>query len=100
MLSLTGLTFSPDGKRIYLSNVRGDVKVFSVEGKKVSRLDRFSVFNAGSPKRKEEIPAGLAVSPDGKRLYVVGNLGNKLHEFDTVITAAQVEFLLQVRFVV
>ena len=83
LLGLTGLTFSPDGKRIYLSNVRGDVKVFSVKEKKVSRLDRFSVPNVGAPKRKEEIPAGLAVSVDGKRLYVVGNLGNKLYEFDT-----------------
>ncbi|MBN2456279.1 MAG: hypothetical protein JXB29_07080, partial [Sedimentisphaerales bacterium] len=30
LLSLTGLIFSPDGRHIYLSNVRGDVKVFSV----------------------------------------------------------------------
>ncbi|MBN2456511.1 MAG: bifunctional YncE family protein/alkaline phosphatase family protein, partial [Sedimentisphaerales bacterium] len=44
---------------------------------------RFSVPNAGAPKRKEEIPTGLAVSADGKRLYVAGNLGNKLYEFDT-----------------
>jgi len=83
ILSLTGLIFSPDGRRIYLSNVRGDVKVFSVKRKKVSRLKIFSVPNADAPKRKEEIPAGLAVSADGKRLYVVGNLGNKLYEFDT-----------------
>jgi len=26
----------------------------------------------------------LAVSPDGRRLYVAGNLGNRLHEIDTV----------------
>ncbi|MBN2375320.1 MAG: bifunctional YncE family protein/alkaline phosphatase family protein [Sedimentisphaerales bacterium] len=83
LLSLTGLVFSPDGRRIYLSNVEGDVKVFSVNGKKVSRLKRFSVPNAGAPKRSEEIPTGLAVSADGKRLYVAGNLGNKLHEYDT-----------------
>ena len=83
LLSLTGLIFSPDGRRIYLSNVRGDVKVFSVNGKKVSRLKRFPVPDARAPKRKEEIPAGLAVSADGKQLYVAGNLGNKLQEFDT-----------------
>ena len=28
--SLTGLAFSPDGSRIYLSNVKGDLKVFAV----------------------------------------------------------------------
>jgi YVTN family beta-propeller protein len=83
LLSLTGLIFSPDGRRIFLSNVRGDVKVFSVNRKKVSRLRKFSVPDADAPKRKEEIPTGLAVSADGKRLYVAGNLGNKLQELDT-----------------
>ena len=29
-LSFTGLAFSPDGSRIYLSNVNGDIKVFGV----------------------------------------------------------------------
>ncbi len=29
--SYTGLIFSPDGSRIYLSNVRGSIKVFGVE---------------------------------------------------------------------
>src|SRR5206468_954095 len=33
-------------------------------------------------KRKEEIPAGLRVSPDGTKLYVVLNLSNGLAEFD------------------
>src|SRR6185503_7381398 len=30
-LSFTGLVFSPDGSRLYLSNVNGDIKVFAVE---------------------------------------------------------------------
>ena len=29
-LSFTGLAFSPDGSRIYMSNVNGDIKVFGV----------------------------------------------------------------------
>jgi DNA-binding beta-propeller fold protein YncE len=38
-LSFTGLAFSPDGSRIYLSNVNGDIKVFAVNrDQKVSPL--------------------------------------------------------------
>ena len=32
--------------------------------------------------KRREIPTGLAVSADGQRLYVAGNLGNRLHELD------------------
>ena len=38
--------------------------------------------DARAPRRREEIPAGLAVSPDGKTLYVCGNLSNTLLELD------------------
>jgi DNA-binding beta-propeller fold protein YncE len=83
-LSLTGLTFSPDGTRIYLSAVGGNIKVFAVDKMRVvTGLFSLPLPDANAPKRKAEVPAGLAVSADGKRLYVVGNLGNKLHELNT-----------------
>jgi YVTN family beta-propeller protein len=82
-LSLTGLAFSPDGSRIFLSNVTGNVKVFAVDkDHRVAGLATLPVPEARTSKRKNEIPAGLACSDDGKRLYVVGNLGNQLHELD------------------
>ena len=37
---------------------------------------------AKAPEREAEIPAGMAVSPDGKRLYVALNLSNRLAELD------------------
>jgi YVTN family beta-propeller protein len=37
---------------------------------------------ASAPLRKKEIPAGLAVSADGKKIYVAGNLSNRLLELD------------------
>ena len=83
-LSYTGLIFSPDGRRIYLSNVNGDVKVFSVDQDDVV-APSFSIPlpPANATGRKDDIPAGLAVSPDGKRLYVALNVANRVAELDT-----------------
>jgi YVTN family beta-propeller protein len=84
-LSFTGLAFSPDGSRIYLSNVNGDIKVFSVSRNGVVAPQvSLPLPPANAPLRQEEIPAGIAVSPDGKKLYVAGNLSNRLMELDAV----------------
>ncbi|MGZ5454680.1 MAG: phosphoesterase, partial [Candidatus Aminicenantales bacterium] len=82
-LSYTGLVFSPDGGRIFLSNVDGSIKVFKVgpDGT-VAPSHTYPLPPAGAPRRAEEIPAGLAVTPDGRRLYVCGNLSNRLLELD------------------
>jgi len=82
-LSFTGLTFSPDGSRIYMANVNGDIKVFGVGvGHKVSPLFSIALPLANAPSRTNEIPAGIAVSRDGKKIYVAMNLGNRLAELD------------------
>ena len=83
-LSFTGLVFSPDGTRLYLSNVKGSVKVFAVspEGR-VQPLHSLWLPEIKIGKRREDIPAGLAISPDGQRLYVALNLSNRLLELDT-----------------
>jgi YVTN family beta-propeller protein len=82
-LSFTGLTFSPDGSRIYLANVDGSIKVFAV-GKDGHVAGRFTIPlpQANAPGRAAEIPSGIAVSRDGKRLYVALNLSNRLGELD------------------
>ena len=82
-LSFTGLAFSPDGARIYLSNVNGDLKVFGVgKDHKISPLVSFSLPADAAPARPEEIPAGIAVSADGKKIYVALNLSDRLAELD------------------
>ena len=82
-MSLTGLVFSPEGDRIYLSNAGGSVWSFPVDDlSHVGPAEVLAVPDANAPKQRHEIPTGLAVSADGKRLYVAGNLGNRLHELD------------------
>lgn len=80
--SYTGLVFSRDGRRIYLSNERGSIKVFGVDRQHhVSGLGAIALPDADAPRRKEAIPAGLALGRNG-RLYVVESLSNRLLEFD------------------
>jgi YVTN family beta-propeller protein len=81
-VSFTGLIFSPDGSRLYLSNVKGSIKVFAVDAGHLKGEGSISLPDANAPKRKAEVPAGLAISKDGKKLYVAGNLSNRLLEFD------------------
>ncbi len=82
-VSYTGLVYAPDGKRIFLSNVNGSIKVFSVAGDgSVEPSHSLPLPPANAPRRKQEIPAGLAFRKDGKRLYVCANLSNQLLELD------------------
>jgi hypothetical protein len=82
-LSYTGLVFSPDGTRVYLANVDGSIKLFEVsKDHQLIGLGSIPLPHANAPRRKAEIPSGLAVSLDGKRLYVVANLSNHLLELD------------------
>ena len=82
-VSYTGLAFAPDGSKLYLANVNGSIKVFDVDkNHHVTGKCSFLLPPANAPGRKAEIPAGLAVSRNGKLLYVVLNLGNRLAELD------------------
>jgi len=81
--SYTGLVFSADGRRLFLSNVNGSIKVFNVSSEGlVTPSHSLPLPPAGAPRRKHEIPAGLALSADGSKLYVCGNLSNMLLELD------------------
>jgi DNA-binding beta-propeller fold protein YncE len=82
-ISLTGLVFSPAGDRVYLSNAGGNIWAFPVtESHLLGPPTILSVPHANAPKQGREIPCGLAVSSDGTRLYVTGNLGNRLYELE------------------
>lgn len=82
-VSFTGLVFSPDGHRLVLSNVNGSLKFFTVtDDGLVTPSHSVPLPWANAPRRKEEIPSGLAFSGDGARLYVCGNLSNQLFELN------------------
>ena len=82
-LSVTGLVFSPDGSRIYLADVNGAIRVFAVGAdRNVAPFASLGLPSADAPTRKAEIPAGLALSADGKKLYVALNLSNRVAELE------------------
>ncbi|MGE3639924.1 MAG: bifunctional YncE family protein/alkaline phosphatase family protein [Pirellulales bacterium] len=83
LLSYTGLLFSPAGDQIFMSDVNGTIKVFRVAADgAVSPANSWSLPNADAPRRKAEIPSGLAFAQGGKSLLVCGNLSNRLLELD------------------
>ncbi|MBI5851238.1 MAG: bifunctional YncE family protein/alkaline phosphatase family protein [Planctomycetes bacterium] len=83
-LSYTGLLIADDGKRVFLSNVRGSIKVFAFgDDGALAPSHTLPLPPANAPRRDEEIPTGLALSRDGGTLWVCGMLGNRLLELDS-----------------
>jgi YVTN family beta-propeller protein len=83
-VSFTGLTFSSDARSLYFSNVKGNVWVYELAQERIEGGPRaFGLPETDSPKQRKEIPGGLILSQDGRRLYVTGNLGNQLYELDS-----------------
>ena len=81
--SYTGICFSPNGKRLYASSVRGTVEVFQIDRKGTARISEpIALPPPVKTRRALEIPAGIAVSPDSRKLYVAGNLSNDVFEID------------------
>ncbi len=81
LVSFTGLVFSTNGQQVYLSNVNGSIKVFNVDDAgQVTPARTIPLPPANAPRREQEIPSGMAFSEDGQRLYICGNLSNRLLE--------------------
>src|SRR5262249_54967826 len=97
--SYLGILFSADGRELYVSTIpssrkstqHGVIARFSVEGDKLKARDAIALGqdapneNVRTLSRDElytfgtkHLPAGLALSRDGKLLYVALNLGNVL----------------------
>jgi len=74
-----GLAFAPDGKKVYSSAGNTNaIDVLSWAGGKLAHSGRILL----GEKLASSFLGGLAVTPDGKRLYVVDPLGMTLTEVD------------------
>lgn len=100
--SYKGIVFAPDGTRLYTSTLpkkggggKGLVTVFAVKPTgELEPAEPIELPAAGVPVGPDvpqvpegdvsaaDIPSGLAVTPDGKRLYVALNLANAVGEVD------------------
>ena len=81
--SFTGLALSADGNTLFQSNVKGSIKVYGIDKAGAATPSHsLPLPKAKAPRREAEIPSGLALSADGAKLYVCGNLSNQLLELD------------------
>ncbi len=79
-----GIAWAPDGRRIYvaggMANPLNDVYVFELRYGQWQQAHGIMLSESAPPKR---CVAGLALSPDGRRLYALNNSDEKLYVIDT-----------------
>jgi YVTN family beta-propeller protein len=80
-----GLAFSPDGKQAFASaGGNNKIRVYSVADQQLTEMASIPIPTPPGEDGKptNPYPAGLAVAPDGSRLYVVDNLTDSLSIVD------------------
>jgi YVTN family beta-propeller protein len=78
-----GLTFSRDGSSLYVSGGNQDVVYrYAWAGGRASLADSFALAAKQPNRSGRSYPAGIALSPDGNRLYVAENLFDSLAVID------------------
>jgi sugar lactone lactonase YvrE len=80
-LTPTDLSFKPDGTKMYVTGDTGnDVNEYSLSSawdiSTASYVQNFSVAT------EDDSPQGLFFKPDGTKMYVAGNTGNDINEYD------------------
>jgi DNA-binding beta-propeller fold protein YncE len=77
----TGVTFKPDGTRMYVCGTTGDgVDEYTLSTPWDVSTATFSVFL--SLAAQETLPQAIFFKPDGSRLYMLGSTGDDVNEYD------------------
>jgi len=78
-----GATFTPDGRRLFVSGGNGDVIYeYAWQSGTATLTDSIALGPRPGKKGGRVYPAGLACSPDGGQLYVAANLADSLEVVD------------------
>src|SRR5690242_1569640 len=78
-----GLAFSPDGQTLYASGGNEDaVYRYAWRDKRATLIDRIALAQKQPKQDGTRFPAGIAVSSDGKYLFVAENIGDALAVVD------------------
>jgi YVTN family beta-propeller protein len=78
-----GVLFSPDGKSLYVSGGNQDVIYrFGWSSGRATLADSIALAVKQPRQSGTRYPAGMAISPDGRTLYVAENLGDSLAVVD------------------
>jgi DNA-binding beta-propeller fold protein YncE len=78
-----GITFSPDGKSLYVSGGNQDVIYrFDWKAGQATLADSIALAVKEKDKSGTRYPAGIAISRDGRTLYAAENLGDSLAVVD------------------
>jgi len=76
--SYKGIVFTPDGKKLLMSCIRGTIEVFSVSAE--GELTKQEPITPPAVRDDNALPSGLAIDAHGQTLWVALNLNNTLAE--------------------
>ena len=77
----SGVSFKPDGTKMYVIGFNGD-EVNEYDLSSAWDVSTASYLQTFSVQGQDAIPEGLFFKPDGTKMYVVGNAGNDINEYD------------------
>ncbi len=77
----TGLFFKPDGTKMYICGASGD-DVNEYDLSTAWDISTASFLQLFSVSAQDSIPASLFFKPDGTKMYVLGDAGNDINEYD------------------